>query len=79
MPLPPPTGARSWRWKCRIAGKEELLSIGLYPDVSLARAREARDEARCWQEGSPPGAQKKAAALVHSALGSDSLEAIANE
>lgn len=75
-----PTGARSWRWKYRIAGKEKLLSIGLYPDVSLARAREARDEARrLLARGVDPGAQKKAAALAHSALGSDSFETIANE
>lgn len=74
------TGARSWRWKYRIAGKEKLLSIGLYPDVSLARAREARDEARrLLARGVDPGAQKKAAALAHSALGSDSFETIANE
>jgi len=75
-----PTGARSWRWKYRIAGKEKLLSIGLYPDVSLARAREARDEARrLLARGVDPGVQKKAAALAHSALGSDSFETIANE
>lgn len=75
-----PTGARSWRWKYRIAGKEKLLSIGLYPDVSLARAREARDEARRLQaRGVDPGVQRKAAALAHSALGSDSFETIANE
>lgn len=73
-------GARSWRWKYRIAGKEKLLSIGLYPDVSLARAREARDEARrLLARGVDPGAQKRAAALAHAELGSDNFEAIANE
>ncbi|AOX63782.1 hypothetical protein BIZ42_17230 [Stenotrophomonas sp. LM091] len=35
-------GAKSWRWKYRVAGKEKLLTLGLYPDVSLAKAREAR-------------------------------------
>ncbi|MGW8174611.1 MAG: tyrosine-type recombinase/integrase [Stenotrophomonas sp.] len=73
-------GARSWRWKYRIAGKEKLLSIGLYPDVSLARAREARDDARrLLARGVDPGAQKRAAALAHAELGSDNFEAIANE
>lgn len=41
-----PSGGRWWRSKYRYAGKEKLLSLGTYPDVSLAKAREARDEAR---------------------------------
>src|SRR5260370_32948417 len=41
-----PSGGRWWRFKYRFAGKEKLLSLGTYPDVSLAKAREARDDAR---------------------------------
>ena len=41
-----PNGSKSWRFKYRFLGKEKLLSIGLYPDVSLADAIEKRDEAR---------------------------------
>jgi len=41
-----PTGLRSWRWRFRIAGKEQLLTIGSFPDVSLDQARAARDLAR---------------------------------
>lgn len=41
-----PGGGRWWRFKYRFAGKEKLLSLGTYPDVSLAKAREAREEAR---------------------------------
>ncbi|MEX6114966.1 Arm DNA-binding domain-containing protein, partial [Providencia stuartii] len=40
-----PNGARYWRMKYRFAGKEKKLSIGVYPDVSLADARVKRDEA----------------------------------
>lgn len=40
------TGAKYWRMKYRYAGKEKLLSIGVYPEVSLKAARLARDEAR---------------------------------
>jgi hypothetical protein len=36
------TGTRSWRWKYRWQGKERKLTFGLYPEVSLADAREAR-------------------------------------
>ena len=32
--------------KYRFVGKEKLLALGIYPDVSLAKAREKRDEAR---------------------------------
>lgn len=41
-----PTGLRSWRWRFRLAGKEQLLTIGSFPDVSLDQARAARDLAR---------------------------------
>jgi integrase len=41
-----PSGGRWWRFKYRYAGKEKLLSLGTYPDVSLAKAREAREAAR---------------------------------
>ncbi|HVZ45484.1 MAG TPA: tyrosine-type recombinase/integrase [Ramlibacter sp.] len=40
------TGLRAWRWKYRFARKEKVLPLGKYPDVTLAEARAARDEAR---------------------------------
>lgn len=39
-------GSKYWRMKYRFAGKEKMLSISVYPDVSLADAREKRSEAR---------------------------------
>lgn len=41
-----PTGLRSWRWRFRAGGKEQLLTIGSFPDITLDRARAARDLAR---------------------------------
>jgi hypothetical protein len=41
-----PTGLRAWRWKYRFAGREKVLPLGRYPELSLAQARAARDEAR---------------------------------
>ncbi len=35
-----------WRFKYRIAGKEKTLSIGVYPQVTLKQARDARNEAK---------------------------------
>ena len=39
-------GSKLWRMKYRISGKEKLLAIGTYPEVSLLAARKARDDAR---------------------------------
>jgi hypothetical protein len=41
-----PAGGRLWRFKYRQGGVEKLLTLGAYPDVSLKRAREKRDDAR---------------------------------
>jgi hypothetical protein len=41
-----PTGGKWWRLKYRFEGKEMLLSLGTYPDVSLKDARGRRDDAR---------------------------------
>ena len=38
-----PNGAKGWRLKYRFGGKEKLVSLGIYPDVSLAEARGRRD------------------------------------
>jgi len=40
------SGAKSWRFKYRVDGKERLLVIGDYPAVSLAKARQSRDLAK---------------------------------
>ncbi len=39
-------GSKYWRMKYRFAGKEKMLSIGVYSDFSLADAREKHSEAR---------------------------------
>lgn len=41
-----PAGSKWWRFKYRFGGKEKLISLGTYPEVSLAQARVRRDEAR---------------------------------
>ncbi|MCG7657328.1 tyrosine-type recombinase/integrase [Wielerella bovis] len=35
-----PTGGKLWRLKYRVDGKEKTLSIGAYPTITLAQARE---------------------------------------
>lgn len=41
-----PNGSKLWQMKYRLYGKERLFSIGVYPDVTLAQARKAKEEAR---------------------------------
>ena len=41
-----PAGGKWWRFKYRFEGKEKLLSLGTYPEVSLKQARDKRDDAR---------------------------------
>lgn len=39
-------GGKWWRFKYRFGGKEKLLSLGTYPEISLKEARLKRDESR---------------------------------
>lgn len=41
-----PSGALLWRFRYRCCGIERKLSLGSFPDVSLAQARRKRDEAK---------------------------------
>ena len=55
-----PTGSRLWQFKYRLDGKEKLLSVGPYPEVTLAEARAARDAARVLvARGDDPSAAKQ--------------------
>ncbi len=40
------TKAPGWRLRYRVDGREKLISLGVYPDVSIAMARDRRDAAR---------------------------------
>ena len=54
-----PNGSKWWRLKFRIDGKEKLLSLGVYPDTSLKKARSDRDTARSMlAEGIDPSLQR---------------------
>jgi len=65
-----PSGAKLWRLKYRVAGKEKLLSFGAYPVVGLQQARQLRDSARQQlAEGIDPSEHKKALKSVSRAEG----------
>jgi integrase len=60
-----PNGSKYWRMKYRHAAKEKLLALGVYPDVSLADARERRDDARkLLAKGKDPAEVKREAKAV---------------
>lgn len=73
-----PTGSKLWRVKYRFSGKEKLLSVGIYPDVSLKQAREQRDELRKQiANGVDPSDTRKAQKLSHA--GQVSFENVTRE
>ncbi len=75
-----PTGSRLWRFKYRIDGKEKLLSIGIYPDVTLAQARAKRDEARSLlAAGQDPGVAKQDQKSQDRARRGNTFEALAQD
>ncbi|HCR4025483.1 TPA: integrase arm-type DNA-binding domain-containing protein [Morganella morganii] len=41
-----PNGSKYWRFRFRFGGKQHLMAFGVYPEISLADARERRDSAR---------------------------------
>ncbi len=55
-----PSDSKLWRVGYRHDGKQKTLSLGIYPDISLAQARDRRDIARkLLADGIDPGEQKK--------------------
>src|SRR5258708_30556105 len=71
-----PQGGHWWRFKFRFDRREQLLSLGVYPEVSLAQARKKRDSMRrdC-KRGINTAAKRRAG--KYSA--GDSFEAFARE
>lgn len=41
-----PSGSKYWRLQYRFSGKQKMLALGVYPEVSLSEARRRREEAR---------------------------------
>jgi hypothetical protein len=74
------TGAKLWRLNYRFDGKQKTLALGSYPDTSLARAREKRDEARKLLANEiDPGSQRKLDKQERRTSLENTFEAIARE
>ena len=75
-----PNGSRWWRYKYRFEGKEKLLSLGTYPETSLAEAREKHAAARKrLQAGTDPGAHRKAEKAAGAERAANSFAVVAEE
>ncbi|QDB99740.1 integrase arm-type DNA-binding domain-containing protein [Mesorhizobium sp. 8] len=75
-----PAGGKLWRYRYMFGGKEKLLSLGAYPDLSLAVAREARDGAKATlKAGRDPSIVKKLGKLASAQSTANTFEAIGRE
>ncbi len=75
-----PSGSKLWRLKYRFNGTERRLAFGIYPDVTLSRARERQIEARrVLDEGIDPGELKKQARRAAVVADANTFEAVARE
>ena len=55
-----PNGSKYWRMDYRFGGKQKTLALGVYPEITLAQARERREEARkLLANGGDPSAIKR--------------------
>ncbi|MDR1085794.1 MAG: integrase arm-type DNA-binding domain-containing protein [Deltaproteobacteria bacterium] len=77
----PTTGAKIWRYNYRFLGTQKTLTIGPYPEVSLARAREKALQARqTLISGADPAARKRAEKeAARAGLEDNSFESLALE
>lgn len=75
-----PTGRKWWRYAYRYDGKQKLFALGIYPEVTLAEAREAHMKARkTLASGVDPNAAKKEAKRQILLNASNSFESVARE
>jgi integrase len=73
-------GGKWWRFKYLFEGKEKLLSFGVYPDITLAEARNRRQDARTLvAKGINPSADRKVVKEAKAERSANSFEMIAKE
>jgi hypothetical protein len=74
-----PAGGRLWRFNYRFLGKQKTVSLGAYPEVTLAMAR-ARllDSKKLLARGRAPAVQAKPAKITR-ATAANTFNAVADE
>ena len=75
-----PTGGKLWNMKYRFGGKEKRLSFGAYPVLTLADARQRREDAKkLLANGVDPGEMKKILKTANSDTSTNTFEIVARE
>src|SRR5580704_18748515 len=75
-----PNGSKLWRFRYQFDRKEKMMSLGSFPEVSLATARTKRDEARkLVAAGTDPSLQKQLAKIVASLEAKNTFGAVAED
>ncbi|KTD04162.1 tyrosine-type recombinase/integrase [Legionella feeleii] len=76
-----PNGKKYWRYSYRFDGKQKTLALGVFPEVSLAEARDLREEARALLKKTKvdPGEHRKALKQARTSQDMDSFEVVARE
>lgn len=75
-----PSGGKLWRLKFRFGGREKLLALGKYPQVSLSAARKARDDAKAkLASGVDPAHEKKMAAIAAKVSAGNTFQSVADD
>lgn len=75
-----PTGGKYWRWKYRYLGKEKLMAFGVYPEITLAEAREKLAQGRkVLANGNDPSQLKQDNKRLRVLNAENTFESIARE
>lgn len=75
-----PNGTKLWRYRYRIAGKENVFAIGRYPESSLADARAEHGKARVLvKRGVHPSHNRQVERLSNQTANANTFEAVARE
>ncbi|MBI1264071.1 MAG: DUF4102 domain-containing protein [Alphaproteobacteria bacterium] len=75
-----PNGSKLWRLAYRFGGKQKTLAFGVYPHVSLSKARERREEAKAvLATGVDPAQFAKEEKAKKHAVASNTFSAVADE
>ena len=75
-----PNHSKRWRYRFQFEGKEQLLSLGIYPDVKLKEARLERDRLKdLINQGINPSVQRKAEKVTPDGYHPNCFEIVARE
>src|SRR5580693_6042822 len=75
-----PNGSKLWRLRYRFGGKQNMIGLGSFPEISLADARAKRDDARkLLANGIDPSRQRKLDKIAAASAAKNTFGAIAQE